>query len=97
LRYSGGDPGPNPGKGTQEFHDLGWHGYKLERGDVVLVRKVGGDGWQHVTQVDWAGETNLHTLDGNQGSGHSIRRRTYDLQQKLSNGQYRLAFLHVLI
>jgi hypothetical protein len=99
LRYQGGDPGPHPTSAQAVWHDVGWNGNNLERGDIVMVRKlpVKGDDWRHVTQIDWVGERTLHTLDGNQGKGRSIRRRTYDLNKKLSNGLFELAFLHVLV
>jgi hypothetical protein len=100
-RYKGGDPGTHPDKTlNQEFHDIGWGGYSLERGDMVLLRKIAtkpGDDWQHVTMLDWAGETAVHTLDGNVGKGNCIQRRTYDLKRKLSNGEYHLAFVHILV
>jgi hypothetical protein len=100
FRYKGGNPGPVPFQGTQEWHDIGWNGYSLERADIVMVRSVpgaGDDGWRHVTQIDWVGESVLHTIDGNQGTGRCIKRRTYNTNKKLSNGQYELAFLHVLV
>jgi hypothetical protein len=101
FRYKGGNPGPSGFKGTQQWHDLGWNGYSLERGDIVMVRAVStgpkDDGWRHVTQIDWVGESVLHTIDGNQGTGRCIKRRTYNTNKKLTNGQYELAFLHILV
>jgi hypothetical protein len=101
LRYKGGNPGPSPFQGKQEWHDIGWNGYSLERADIVMVRAVStgpkDDGWRHVTQIDWVGESVLHTIDGNQGNGRCIKRRTYNTNKKLTNGQYQLAFLHVLV
>jgi hypothetical protein len=99
FRYKGGDPGPHPVAGTQEWHDIGWNGYSLERADIVLVRKLPdkGDAWRHVTQIDSVGESVIHTIDGNQGNGRCIKRRTYNINKKLTNGQFELAFLHVLI
>jgi hypothetical protein len=46
-----------------------------------------------VTQIDSVGESVIHTIDGNQGNGRCIKRRN----KKLTNGQFELAFLHVLI
>jgi hypothetical protein len=100
FRYKGGNPGPVPFKGMQEWHDLGWGGYSLQRADIVMVRAVpgpGDDGWRHVTQIDSVRESVLHTIDGNQGSGRCIKRRTYTTNKKLTNNQYQLAFLHVLV
>lgn len=93
LRYEGGDPGPHPTPGRQEFHDLGWGGNTLERGDIVMVRSATG-AWKHVTQIDWVGD-HVHTIDGNQGNGRCIHRRSYDLRKKVAGGLYELAFLHV--
>jgi hypothetical protein len=100
LRYEGGDPGPNEDKkAKQEWHEIGEG--SLERADIVLVRKIPAnpkDGnWKHVTQIDWVGESTVHTIDGNQGNGRCIQRRIYDIGKKLANGQYELAFLHVLV
>ena len=95
LRYRGGNP--MTGKGTQEYREIGWNGYDLERSDIVLLRVGNAGGWKHVCLVDTVDGSELHTIDGNQGANQSIKKRTRSLDDKLSDGSYELVFVHVLI
>jgi hypothetical protein len=71
LRYQGGNP--MTGKGTQEYREIGYNGYFLERGDIVLLREGSASGWKHVCMINSANGSQLQTMDGNQGKGQSIK------------------------
>jgi hypothetical protein len=95
LRYKG--PSPMTGKGNQEFRDLGWNGYELEAGDIVLVREHDAGGWKHVALVEQADQSTVYSIDGNQGMPQSIRRRERSLTELLPDKSHKLVFTHVLI
>jgi CHAP domain len=95
LRYQGGNP--MTGKGTQEYREIGWNGYQLERGDIVLLRLGNAGGWKHVCMVDKVNGSALQTIDGNQGANQSIKKVSRSLDEKLPDGSYKLVFVHALI
>jgi hypothetical protein len=111
LRYRGGNP--MTGKGRQEYHEIGWNGCWLERGDIVLLRVGNADGWKHVCMVNQLGVavaagvgaagaigaagSQIQTIDGNQGTNQSIKKVNRSLNEKLSDGSYKLVFVHVLV
>jgi hypothetical protein len=93
LRYHGYDPFRG-GDAVQEYREIGYNGYDLERGDVVLLRKGTANGWKHVCMVySWDG-TNLTTMDGNQGWPRSIKTVSREINEKLSDVSYTLVFVH---
>jgi hypothetical protein len=96
LRYKGENP--FTGKyGKQEYREIGWNGYELERGDIVLLRAGNAGGWKHVCLVDRVDGKTLHTMDGNQGTNQSIKKVNRALDEKLPDGSYKLVFVHVLL
>jgi uncharacterized cupin superfamily protein len=95
LRYKG--PSPMSGKGSQEFRDLGWNGYELEAGDIVLVREGHAGGWKHVCLVENADSSTVYSIDGNQGAPQSIRRRERSLTELLPDKSHKLVFVHVIV
>jgi hypothetical protein len=95
LRFQGSDP--MLGKATQKYREIGYNGYALERADIVLVRKDTAGGWHHVCMVDTVSGNVLNTMEGNQGRGQSIKKRTRSLRDKTPDGVYCLAFLHVFV
>ena len=99
LRYRGGNP--FTGAGTQEYREIGWNSCRLEPADIVLLREGHAGGWKHVCMVDQDLGANLRTMDGNQSPNRSfpppsIKRVTRSRDEKLADGSYKLAFLHVL-
>ncbi len=95
LRYRG--PSPMTGKGNQEYRDVGYKGYELEAGDIVLVRAGHAGGWKHVALVDYVDGDTVHSVDGNQGAPACIKRRERSLSAKLPDGSTALAFIHILV
>lgn len=95
LRYSGGDP--MTGKGTQEYREIGWNGNDLDRADIVLLRKGSAGAWKHVCMVDWVEGDTVHTQDGNQGKGQSIKKVSRSMTAQNPDRSYELVFLHVLL
>ncbi len=93
LRWSGASP--MDGKGRQEYREIGWSGYQLERGDVVLVRKDKAHGWKHVCLVHTLSGTDLLTIDGNQGQP-CIQKRKRSLTSTLPGGGFTLVYIHAL-
>jgi len=94
LRYQGIDP--MTGKGMQEYREIGWSGYQLAPADIVLLREGSASGWKHVCMVYQVGGTGLRTIDGNQGKFQSIKIVGRSLTDKVADGSYKLAFVHVL-
>jgi hypothetical protein len=96
LRYQGYNPFLG-GSVLQEYRDIGYNGYNLERGDIVLLRKGQANGWKHVCMVySWDGAS-LTTIDGNQGWPRSIKTVPRDINEKLSDGSYSLVFVHPFV
>lgn len=93
VRYKG--PSPMSGKGNQEFRDIGWNGYQLEAGDIVLLREGHAGGWKHVCLVEEADSSTVYSIDGNQGLP-SIQRRERSLTELLPDKSHKLVFVHVL-
>jgi hypothetical protein len=95
LRYKG--QSPMTGKGKQEYRDIGYNGYELEAGDVVLVRAGHVGGWKHVALVEYVDGDTVHSIDGNQGAPTCIKRVQRSLSKKLPDGSTALAFVHMLV
>lgn len=95
LRYAGMDP--MEGKREQEYREIGYNGYQLERGDAVLVRDSDTGKWKHVCMVDSVDGDTVRTMDGNQGSPACIKKRKYSLSEKTATGSLKLAFVHVFV
>lgn len=93
LRWSGASP--MDGKGRQEYREIGWSGYKLRRGDIVLLRKDKAWGWKHVCMVHSLSGNDLTTIDGNQGSP-CIKTVKRSLTSKLPDGSFSLVFVAVI-
>jgi hypothetical protein len=93
LRYQG--VSPMDGKGQQEYHEIGWNGYYLNPGDIVLLREGTADGWKHVCMVHEVTGRALVTIDGNQGLP-SIKLVQRSLDHKVGDGSYQLVFLAVM-
>jgi hypothetical protein len=88
LHYEGGDEFKG-GKQKQEWREFGYNGYQLERGDVVLLHR------KHVCMVDSVSGNTIRTMNGNQGTGHSIK-----IVDRNVNDTYhgkKLYFIHVLV
>jgi hypothetical protein len=88
LRYKG--ESPMDGMGMQDFHDIGWSGYNLEPGDIVLFRFPNGK-WRHVSMIHaLTGSSSLETIDGNQGtkgtSNTSISLHQRNIDNKVAGG-----------
>jgi len=83
------------GKGTQEYREIGWNGCGLERGDIVLLRVGNAGGWKHVCMVNEVNGSQIQTMDGNQGTNQSIKKVNRPLNEKLSDGSFKLVFVHV--
>jgi hypothetical protein len=96
LRYKGHDPFLG-GKKLQEYREIGYNGYQLEKADIVLVRKGSAGGWKHVCMVHSYSDGTLVTIDGNQGLPQSIKIRNRDSTEKLSDGSYALVYVHVIL
>jgi hypothetical protein len=103
LRYAGSSPmdGKGKGKGKQAYREIGWNGYALKPGDIVLVRDGTASGWKHVCMVHKVDGRVLTTIDGNQGVRSkqgvpSIKLVKRSLDQKLSDGSFQLVFLAVM-
>lgn len=94
LRYEGTDP--MTGTGTQEYREIGYNGYQLERGDVVLLREGGANGWKHVCMVDSVSGTTVGTMNGNQGTGNAIKLVDRSLTELVPGGKPKLVFVHLL-
>jgi len=69
-------------------------GTNLFPGDVCLVRNETKTVWQHVSMVYDLGDDSFLTLDGNQGLP-SMKVVQRDFNQRLRNGQFKFAFLHL--
>jgi hypothetical protein len=95
LRYQGGNP--MTGKGTQEYREIGYNGYFLERGDIVLLREGSASGWKHVCMINSVNGSQLQTMDGNQGKGQSIKLVKRSLDDKVADGSPKLVFVHVTL
>ena len=93
LRYKG--ISPMDGKGRQEYREIGWHGYDLRRGDVVLLRQAHAGGWKHVCMVHSVDGRSIVTIDGNQGLP-SIKLVNRSLDDKLPDGSPKLVFVAVM-
>lgn len=94
LRYAG--ESPMDGKGRQEFHDIGWNGYDLKPGDVVLLRQTNAVGWKHVCMVQSTSGRTVLTQNGNQGLPKSIKLVERSLDTKLGDGSFALVFIAVM-
>ena len=93
LRYKG--ISPMDGKGRQEYREIGWNGYELRRGDVVLLREGHAAGWKHVCMVHSVDGRSIVTIDGNQGLP-SIKLVNRSLDDKLPDGSPKLVFVAVM-
>lgn len=87
-RYAGGDEFKG-GKAVQEYREIGYNGYQLERGDIVLLHK------KHVCLAYDTDGSSVMTMNGNQGNGNCIKlvKRSID---DVVNGR-KLYFIHVLV
>ncbi len=95
LRYKGASP--MSGKGHQDYREVGWNGYDLEAGDIVLVRTGNAGGWKHVCLVESVEGDVVHSIDGNQGAPQCIARRQRSLSALLPDRSTALAFVHVIV
>jgi hypothetical protein len=93
LRYKG--VSPMDGRGSQEYRELGWNGYSLKRGDIVLLREGHAAGWKHVCMVHSTEGQNVETIDGNQGLP-SIKLVGRSLDTKLPDGSPKLVFVALM-
>jgi hypothetical protein len=93
LRYKG--ISPMDGKGRQDYREIGWNGYELRRGDVVLLRDGHAAGWKHVCMVHSVDGRAIVTIDGNQGLP-SIKLVNRSLDDKLPDGSAKLVFVAVM-
>jgi hypothetical protein len=92
----------------QEYREIGYNGYQLERGDIVLVRQ-GKDGknWPHVCMIDSVNGDRIYTIEGNvKGGGsftgqtinQSIARLERSRDERTLNGKdYKLVYIHMLV
>ena len=93
LRYKG--VSPMDGKGRQEYREVGWNGYDLKPGDVVLLREGHAAGWKHVCMVHAVDGSHVETIDGNQGLP-SIKLVNRSLDARLPDGSPKLVFVAVM-
>ena len=93
LRYKG--PSPMDGKGKQEYREVGWNGYDLKPGDIVLLREGNAAGWKHVCMVHGVNGRDVETIDGNQGRP-SIKLVNRSLDTMLPDKSPKLAFVAVM-
>jgi len=88
LHYEGPDEfGGN--KEKQEYREFGYNGYQLERGDIVLLHA------KHVCMVYSVNGDTIVTMNGNQGTGHSIKIVNRNVND-VYHGK-KLYFIHVLL
>ena len=83
------------GKGRQEYRDVGWNGYELKPGNVVLLREGHAAGWKHVCMVHSVDGSHVETIDGNQGLP-SIKLVNRSLDTRLPDGSPKLVFVTVM-
>jgi hypothetical protein len=91
----------------QEFRDIGYNGYDLERGDIVLVRQSkDGRNWPHVCMIDSVEGDTIYTIEGNVKGGASFtgqmlmqsiaRLQRSKNERTLDGKEYKLAYVHML-
>ena len=66
LRYEGGDSYA-VNKNYQQWLDIGYNGYNLEPGDIILHRNIGHNTFFHLSMV-YSTDGGLKTIQGNAGS-----------------------------
>jgi len=95
LRYKGASP--MTGNGKQEYREIGWSGYDLDAGDIVMVRAGNAGGWKHVCLVESVEGDIVHSIDGNQGNPQCIALRDRSLSALLPDRSTALAFVHLIV
>lgn len=97
LQYEGGDPYAGT-KNYQEWRDIGYNGYTLEPGDIILFRNPGKNSFFHLGMV-YSYDGGLVAIEGNAGSP-PIKTESLPSAGTMTSikpKMYPYAYIHVLV